>query len=478
MFSDMRTKTSDHGCNRAAIHRMLRVALASICLLTSVACGWVETVPSTTGGAGTPTGGTGNTPGNPPPSQPPTTPPPAIAAYSVRWFPSTSTGVVGYELTIEHPPSNSVRTVDIPLSAARRVDNQLRYEVNLETDRDHVLSMRAYDGSSESPPSNAIVVRSTALIASTMTAGPSAARVDEPTTGSTSSLGTGSLATFFEPSAAGAGPSAAGEEPGAANGSDPTASPTGDDAAAGESAFDAGSVVSLALDGSGDHLVGYRAESAAELLDGQGDATLAVWLRPALDDAERRVVFSLADAEAAEFDRIELAIVGGDGLELVMRDAAGRVGYRASFAEALASDVWQHVALVLEPGADVPLALYVDGMPVAGDGVASGMPASPSSAGVLRIGAGSQGDGFSGRVGHAALWARALGEDELVVASVRGHALDLRAGDGGAALAHYWRLGDGEAGFEFDLADTGLAIDLAPSSANVLAVEDAPLPLD
>ena len=56
--------------------------------------------------------------------------------------------------------------------------------------------------------------------------------------------------------------------------------------------------------------------------------------------------------------------------------------------------------------------------------------------------------------------------------------LDLRDDAIGMGLAHYWRLGEGEAGFEIDLGSADLPVDLAAALGDLVVVEDAPLSLE
>jgi hypothetical protein len=126
----------------------------------------------------------------------------------------------------------------------------------------------------------------------------------------------------------------------------------------------------------------------------------------------------------------------------------------------------------------MPITLHVDGVLAPEYGASVGELGPTAPVGVLRIGAGSEGDSFAGQIGHVAIWSRALAPDELLVASVRGHALDLLSDAMGAGLAHYWRLGEGDDVFELDQVGLDAPIDLAAVNGELAPVEDAPRALE
>jgi hypothetical protein len=331
------------------------------------------------------------------------------------------------------------------------------------------LTLRAYDGSTKSPPSNEILVRAQVLIASAMAGMPSAALAGDAS--SDSWTNTTSSTSFASTSSTSSD-----------SGFDATASADAAAREADELAASNETLASIAFMGEGDHLEGLVEGASGVLLDGfdanASGGTLAAWLRPLLDDSLRHVVVSLAAGADAGSDLLELAIVDAGDVELTLRDDGGRIGHQVRFVAGLQADVWQHVALVFDPLAARPFTLLVDGVAVPDDGGSLGALGATVSGGVLRIGAGLEGESFSGRIGHVALWSRAVETDELFFASDRGHALDLRSDAMGAGLAHYWRLGEGDGEVELDLAGTEMPIDLMAVGGVLAAVEDAPAPLE
>ena len=87
-----------------------------------------------------------------------------------------------------------------------------------------------------------------------------------------------------------------------------------------------------------------------------------------------------------------------------------------------------------------------------------------------------------GAIGHAALFALALGDDEVAEISLRGHTLDLRENAGAYqasdALLHYWRLGEDPNAVGYDSGSASTPIDLDDASGYMDSadiVADAPL---
>ena len=428
--------------------RWARVALAAAFLLSSVACNMFETQTAPDDVVSTPPSPSPT----PPPVDPPTDPaPPAVAAYAVRWNPSPSEGVKAYELSIGDRSGETDRVVNIPVASAQQLSsNVLRYEINLETDRDHFLRLRAYDGTTSSPPSNEIVVRASALIASAAQAAPMAAQASAPSAANAAS-------TSSSTSASGS----AAAESGASDAPTTRTLASLDD-----------TLSSLELDGEGAHLVASQALSL-DLVSANAGATFAAWVRPAAHDGVRRV---LAAVEVDGVDALELAVLGEGSVELLLRDGAGEVAHRSVFPADLVADVWQHLAFVVDPASVGALQLHVDGVELtAATSTSTGLAAAPAD-GVIRLGAGTTGATFAGGLGHAAVWGRALSADELTLAAELGHALDLRDDAMAAGLAHYWRLGEGAGELELDEAPSGVPVDLEAVSAagGLLASADGP----
>ncbi|MDH4017864.1 MAG: hypothetical protein OEV20_11040, partial [Actinomycetota bacterium] len=439
--------------SRRAIARWLR--LAAVCfviILTSAACSFVEEVtggggqtssrpsdggveighgsdPGSTTGGGSDGGGTtpiGGTPSDPV----------AVVPYTARWMPSTSPGVQGYTLSIGELSGPHLRDVHIPVGSATSFSGGgLSFAVDLDNDTDYVLTMRAYSADATSPPSNAIVVYGSDLLASAASA---------------AMAGTAQAATA-DPDVA----SSAATNENTSTSDASTASAADADTAV-EPASDAW--LSLEFAGNGAHLVGTldaRIEASA--------LTLTTWLRPVVDGAVQRTLAELVDAEGVS--RLSLTVIDGSGLRVTLRDAAGNVASEADFAGVLEHDVWQHLALVIDPTAVAPLALSVGSvvmLPVS-DAAAPGLDALADISGELRLGGGDADAGYLGRMGHTAVFARALDASELEVMDADGHAhdprTDLAADPAGEALLHYWRLGEG-VGVETDLGSSDWPVDL------------------
>lgn len=377
---------------------------------------------------------------------------PSVLPYTARWRPSSSPGVEGYVLSIASTTGAIQSEYDIPLAQAGvSTGGVLSYTIDLETDRTHMLRMRAYDGDVTSAPSNAVFVSPDALIAGAAGSGASAALAPQTA------------------SAAGASPSS-----GATGSGDVAPSPTATATASAEDPITAATEawVSLELAGDGAHLV--------STLDARLEAstvTLTTWLRPFVDATPERVLAALTDADGTR--RLALTVVDGSGLRVTLRDATGGVAAEAEYVGVLEHDVWQHLAFVIDPTVGVPLELRVGGellTPLAAAS-APGIDALQGLTGVLSVGGADLDAGYLGRMGHTAVFARALGADELVAMDLDGHAHDPRTDlvdDGG--LLHYWRLGEG-GGFEADLGGSDWPTDLE-ATATLYAVEDAPQPLE
>ncbi len=477
MFGSM-TTTTDRRQSRAPSARVSRRAiarwlrLAAVCfviILTSAACSFVEEVTGgggqaasrpTDGGVeighgsdpGSTTGGDSSGGGTTPIGGTPSDPV-AVVPYTARWMPSTSPGVEGYTLSIGELSGPHLRDVHIPVgSATSFTGGGLSFPVDLETDTDYVLTMRAYSADATSPPSNAIVVRGSDLMA----------------TASAAMAGTAQAAT--------ADPVVASSTTTAATTSthDASTASSADANTAVEPASDAW--LSLEFAGNGAYLAGTldaRIEASA--------LTLTTWLRPVVDGAEQRTLAELIDAEGVS--RLSLTVVDGSGLRVTLRDAIGNVASEADFAGVLEHDVWQHIALAIDPTAVAPLALSVGSvvMQPVSDAAAPGLDALADLSGELRLGGGDADAGYLGRMGHTAVFARALDATELEVMDADGHAhdprTDLAADPNGEALLHYWRLGEGVE-VETDLGSSDWPVDLEATATGLYPVEDAPLPVE
>ncbi len=404
----------------------------------------------TNGGGDAPTPPPAPAPPAPAPPAPPAPPPPApeppapavpsVVAYAARWVPSPSEGVAGYRLDIDVVGGGDYRTVNIPLGSANEIANdRLSYPVDLETDQDYELTLYAYGDRITSAPSNTITVTGDDLIEDAMAA-----------------------------SAAMAAPSAGMASPTTAS---PAASSVTGDAASSDANADArrdtttveGDWRSIEFDGSGSHLVG----SIDDAID--GGLTLSTWLRPWTSADELRGLLSVSSD--VDDSALDVDLIDGTALLVSLRSAAGDVLYEATFADAVTHDVWQHVAVVIDPDASAPVRLIIAGAAVAPSSVAVLTDGAAPSAltGAIRIG-----EGYAGRIGHTAIYARPLEAAEIAAIDAGGHALDL---SGDEALLHYWRLGEGGA-FEPDLGGSTWRVDLVATHAGLASVDDAPLPLD
>lgn len=435
---------------RQAACQLLRLAAICLVMVGTTACGFVEYVDAPLGSSGGSTGGTGGSTGGTGGSGGgggstgggsgggPVVP--AVVAYRALWVPSPSSGVDGYELTIAS--SAGTRKQQIPVSTAMAAPGgRLAYYVDLETNRNHTLTLRAYNTVAMSPPSNAVVVTGSSLIAQASAASaPSAATVAPPSTLADSGVSAGSAS--------------AGADAGT------TSATSGHGTAAGSVA---GALASLEFDGSGSHLVGVDdAHVAAAAL------TLSTWVAPFADASDGRVA-SITDAQGQA--RFELAMANDTNLAVTLRDAEGFVLTTAVFERVLVRDAWQHVAVMLDPAAATPISVRVDGVRASAGTTLPGLQL-PVFDGELRLG-----EGFAGRIGHTAVFGRVLDETELELVDVWGHELDLRDEFEAEALLHYWRLGESD-GFDRDLGSSAWPVDLEPAGAGGRLVEDAPARVD
>lgn len=437
---------------RRMVLQWFRVLAAALFVLSTAACSWVENVPSASvsapegGGSG---GGAGSD----------------FGVYSALWEPSPSAGIAGYRLNIDDLRRGTHREIDIPASAALvESGGRLAYGVYLQTDADYSLTLQAYSDVAISPPSNAIVVYGDSLAASAaravapqtaLASGPSAATASGP------ALAIDDLTPNADESSVAASTTAVPETDLEASEADTIASADLH-------------LLSLELDGAGTHLVGH----AAAHVDATA-LTFSTWVRPfsANSDGRRNLV---TVRTAAGHDQIEIAVTDGTDVSVAIRDAAGEVLAAADFAAVLERDVWQHMALVIDPTADAAFKLHVAGSIVTGAAFSTGSTgALPVIDGALALG-GLGDNSFAGRLGHTAIFERALEDAVIEQLDVAGHEIDLRtdlASDAAAsALIHYWRMGENE-GTETDLGASGWPVDLGATGDGVYSVIDAPLSL-
>jgi hypothetical protein len=398
---------------------------------------------------------------------------------TLRWIPSSSSGVVRYDLSVGRRSSTYDTTVRIPVGQATRGnDGVYAYTVTLQSDVDHYLSLRAYDGRLLSSYSNEIVVPATSGSGVGGGGGAGAETTSDPTAAADASPS--SLAG----SGGGASAAVSGEVTAA-----PPAAPVDGEADAGtpnDTAADlAGALTSLDLDGHSEYL----ASEGPRPLGVTGALTLSMWLRPIVDYAPRRVVFEARAFEDPRVDRVTLSLIDGVDLELVARGAGGEIAYRALFEVAPAHDTWQNLVVVFDPTADLDPAVYLDLLPCTlleseGSGTMLGLPDADWT--LYLGGTSAPGDpGLVGRLGHTAIWAEAVSLFELSEIHARGHQIDLRLPVGtyasGETLVHYWRLGEYANPVGYDLGRSDAPIDLDDPAGGVDAADvvmDGPLAID
>jgi hypothetical protein len=390
----------------------------------------------------------------------------------VRFVPSTSAGVTGYNLsvaTVSGAPGSGTQ-VNIPVTAARvEAGGVLAYDVQMSADRPHYLVMRAYSGQAFSPYSNEIVIPAVAAMATTSIATSSTVAIGEETTGmpagSTGSAGTGSASA-----------SGSGSTSDSSASSDPNTTTNTNTASA-------AAMSSLDFDGAGEFL----ASSVAHPLGASSEFTLSVWAVADPVATGPRALASMRGGSDATQNRVELTSNDGD-LALSVTNDAGQLVYSAVWAGVLVPGNWQHLALTFDASIDAAPMLAVDGMTRAPSSAnLTGSPAvfSDSAGRVLVGGTGSTSGAtgtWHGAIGHVAFFGVALGDDEVAEIFVRGHALDLR-GNAGAyqaseALLHYWRLGEDPNAVGYDSGPATTPIDLDDPSGYIDAgdiVADAPV---
>jgi hypothetical protein len=368
-----------------------------------------------------------------------------VQPYTVRWMPSSSQGVQGYVLSLGTASGayQAAREVSISVaSATPGAGGTLTYTIQLDRARDQFLAMRAFNANAFSVFSNEIRVAATTA----SSAAPTLASASTSTSTSASLQASGSAGSTSR-AIAGGGATSSALAPGEA---DATDSET--DAASG--------FASLDLNGEDEYL----ATTLAAPLDLAGGFSASLWAKAPQDGAGRRGLLQVACADQS--CALEVSLVQGAGLmqvELRVFDGVGGTDEVREAPVAVTPDEWWHLAVVLDPAGSTRL--YFDGEVVL-DAADVRLPAGLIAAEhALALGATEAGRAapWLGRLGHAAVFASALGAGEVAEISLYGHELDLR-GDLGAyrssdALAHYWRLGDDASAVGVDSGSAALDLD-------------------
>lgn len=390
-------------------------------------------------------------------SRQPAPPTAGLQTYSVRWQQPAGASPDGYVLSLGTQPGNydPSREIQFSASSARtRADGTLTYDIQLDRSRDQFLRLRAYNAGGSSPPSNELRVpalgaasaaSTAASSASGASAGPSAASTTRVAAAPTSSAGVSS--------------------DGAAS-----LAPTSGDSASAEELYADQPLRSVDLNGVDEFL----ATTSSAALDPGSGFTLSLWARSDVASVDRRGLLQLGCA--TQSCGIELVLDGTlePALELWRTDAAGeRTLARRVPIPSLADD-WWHVAVALDAEAS-RVSLYVDGALAAAEAAPAELAGDDSA---FRIVLGAVGDGaasWSGRLGHAALFDRALAAAEVEALALGGHELDLRAASSAPALAHYWRLGADSAAVGRDSSARPVPLDDAAGRVDAADIaNDAP----
>ena len=381
---------------------------------------------------------------------------------TLRWLPSTSTGVVRYDLSVGESSGAYSSVIRIPVGLTNRgSDGVYSYPITVRSDVDLFMALRAVDQNRTSTLSNEIRIAAVASAPLGLGGGGQAAATSSGTTSTASTMlgggGSGQAAIFGGGEAAATAPTqTAHDDAAAALGAD-AAAPTPQDAGSSDA------LASIEFDG----LRQYLANTTPAELGITGAFTLSMWLQPVVDDAPRRVLFDARAAPGSDAGRMTLVLIDGVDLELAVRDADGEIALRASYEFVPADGGWQHVTFVFAPGLDLEPRLYVDLEPrrllrVEPEGVVFTAPAAE----IVSIGgaADEPGAGFRGRIGHVAVWDSVLSWVALAEVQGRGHPIDLRIPTGAygndASLVHYWRLGDVDDAVGFDLGASAQPLDL------------------
>lgn len=376
---------------------------------------------------------------------------------NIRWLPSNSPGVGGYDLFVGTSTGQYDAVLRIVAASAPQSPSGVQsYPVTLRSDVDYYMALRAFDGRALSPLSNEVHLPA---IAPAPTGGGS------PKAGGGDHQGEDVGAANAASSSSGAVESPLESAPApATNRASPSGGADPPETTSATTSTNAPVLASIELD---DGAL-YLGSSAPRPLGASGALSVSMWLRPFLDYASRRVLFDLEPAAGSQSERVTLSLLRGKDLELNVHDANGALAYQAVFELAPAADVWQHLAVVLDPDVDTEPRVYLDlGARTLLHSVWNGWVFGLSDAqGFLRIGGSPawESNGYRGRLGHVAIWSAALSHAELREIHAGGHLVDLRRPVGAyardASLVHYWRFGDADRPIGFDLGNSSLPADL------------------
>lgn len=384
---------------------------------------------------------------------------------TLRWLPSTSPGVIRYDLSVGQSSGSYASVVRIPVSLATRApDGVLSYPITVRSDVDVYLALRAVDSVQTSPLSNELRIAAVSIPAPDL-GGSGLAEATSNGTATSMSLsgGGGSGQVAIDPGLGGRSPSAA-DAGSVARSSDPIADATRDDDAA------TSPLASLEFDGFGEYL----ANTAAADFDPAAPFSLSIWLQPTLDQAPRRVLFDARAERGSSGDRVSLALIDGAELEWTVEGADGGIVMQARYEFVAVAGAWQQLAVVFDPGFDLEPRLYLDLEACRLlDVEPEGAVFEPRPARFVAIGGATdaRGEGFLGRIGHVAIWDAVLPWAGLEEIQRRGHAIDLRLATGAysseGSLGHYWRLGDLDDVIGYDLGRSAEPLDLDDAAGGI-----------
>jgi hypothetical protein len=176
---------------------------------------------------------------------------------------------------------------------------------------------------------------------------------------------------------------------------------------------------------------------------------------------------------------LELA-AQGLALQLSVYGAGGSVTFQASYPDVLLQGEWQNLVVSFDSQLDSVPAVFVDGVLEAAGSTSGSVAGFSDGARRVYLGTGAEGmaQPWQGRIGHTAVWDAALGDDEILVIALGGHAIDLAqpsgAYHGQDALLHYWKPGADPAAPGFDFGPASSPINLDDPAGNVDATDVAP----
>ena len=398
---------------------------------------------------------------------------------SMRWIASSSSGITRYDVLVGTSPGEYQAKVEVPRKQAGvNGEGVYSYSLTLRKDLDYYVAMQAYDGRLLSAPSNEILLGATAAPAPPVSAA-SSTRSTPAATRSGATVGSTSGLVHTPSSSEKSGSVAQSSLPQGDDSihSDPTSSRS-----VSSNRVD---LASLELDGEQHYLGSDRPEElgAAEAL------SISIWMRPFIDTASRRVLLELSPSSSdQEGLGLRLSLLDGENLECLVSDANGELHHRALYALPLANDLWQHLAVVLDPATHHAPRILLDGFEadiLLSEGRGQEVELTALT-GFLRVGgSGVIGEkGFLGRLGHLAIWREALSPAAFSEIQLRGHEVDVRdpvgVYAGSDSLIHYWRLGESSQNFGYDLGFADRPLDLDdPAGGVTLAdfVQDGPTSL-